>query len=114
MRRTSGCAATTSTRQLSLWSRRAVQRAPASHRSAFPHNEGPFGIASSRPFEKLRLLRRRRLLSIRELCERSGVSKTTISGLERGEHGAQPRTVRSLAEALGVEGWELLHEEEQD
>jgi transcriptional regulator with XRE-family HTH domain len=38
-----------------------------------------------------------------ELSERSGVSRATIAELELGKHGAQPRTRRKLAAALGVE-----------
>jgi transcriptional regulator with XRE-family HTH domain len=38
-----------------------------------------------------------------ELSERSGVSRATIAELELGKHGAQARTRRKLAAALGVE-----------
>lgn len=52
--------------------------------------------------ENLKRLREDRALSIRELAEASGVSHTTIWGHERGKEGAHPRTIRKLAEALGV------------
>jgi transcriptional regulator with XRE-family HTH domain len=60
--------------------------------------------------ERLKDLRRERVLSLRELEERSGVSYNTIWRLEDGRQGAHPRTVRKLAEALGVEPSELLKE----
>jgi transcriptional regulator with XRE-family HTH domain len=55
--------------------------------------------------ERLTELRRER-----ELEERSGVSYNTIWRLEDGRQGAHPRTVRKLAEALGVEPSELVKE----
>jgi transcriptional regulator with XRE-family HTH domain len=60
--------------------------------------------------ERLKELRRGRVLSLRELEERSGVSYNTIWRLEDGRQGAHPRTVRKLAEALGVEPADLLTE----
>ena len=50
--------------------------------------------------ERLKELRRDRVLSLRELEERSGVSYNTIWRLEDGRQGAHPRTVRKLADAL--------------
>jgi transcriptional regulator with XRE-family HTH domain len=60
---------------------------------------------------KLRKLRRRRMLSLRELGDRSGVAFDNINKLENDRREAQPRTVRKLAEALGVEPHELMKEE---
>jgi transcriptional regulator with XRE-family HTH domain len=60
--------------------------------------------------ERLRELRRERVLSLRELEERSGVSYNTIWRIEDGRQGAHPRTVRKLAEALGVAPKELIQE----
>jgi transcriptional regulator with XRE-family HTH domain len=57
---------------------------------------------------KLREMRRRRMLSLRELGERSGVAFDNINKLENEQHRAQPRTLRRLAEALGVEAHELM------
>ncbi len=57
---------------------------------------------------KLRELRRRRVLTLHELEERSGVSYNTIWRLENGKTGAQPRTIRKLAAALGVKPEELV------
>jgi transcriptional regulator with XRE-family HTH domain len=61
---------------------------------------------------KLREIRRRRMLSLRELGERSGVAFDNINKLENEQHRAQPRTIRRLAEALGVEPHELMKGEE--
>ena len=58
--------------------------------------------------ERLRKLRRERVLSLRELEERSGISYNTIWRIEAGRQGAQPRTIRKLADALGVEPRELI------
>jgi transcriptional regulator with XRE-family HTH domain len=57
---------------------------------------------------KLRNLRERRALSLRELSDLSGVNYNAIWRIEVGRTGAQPRTVRRLAEALGVEPHELI------
>jgi len=60
--------------------------------------------------ERLRQLRIERMLSQSELAKIAGTTQATISGLERGERMAQPRTVRKLADALGVEPRELLED----
>ena len=60
--------------------------------------------------ERLKELRRERVLSLRELEERSGVSYNTIWRIEDGRQGAHPRTVRKLANALGVKPSELISE----
>ena len=60
--------------------------------------------------QRLRQLRVERALSLRELEERSGVSYNTIWRIEDGRQGAHPRTVRKLAEALGVAPKELIQE----
>ena len=60
--------------------------------------------------ERLKELRRERVLSLRELEERSGVSYNTIWRIEDGRQGAHPRTVRKLADALRVDPSELIKE----
>jgi transcriptional regulator with XRE-family HTH domain len=60
--------------------------------------------------ERLKQLRREQVLSLRELEERSGVSYNTIWRIEDGRQGAHPRTIRKLAEALGVQPSELIRE----
>jgi transcriptional regulator with XRE-family HTH domain len=57
---------------------------------------------------KLRDLRERQALSLRELSTLSGVNYNAIWRIEVGRTGAQPRTVRRLAEALGVEPHALM------
>ena len=57
---------------------------------------------------KLKELRHRRVLTLHELEERSGVAYNTIWRLENGKTGAQPRTIRKLARALGVDPEELV------
>ncbi len=57
---------------------------------------------------KLRKVRDERLLSQRELAEKAGLSPTTILKLEAGRvDDPHPRTIRKLAEALGVPPHEL-------
>jgi transcriptional regulator with XRE-family HTH domain len=58
--------------------------------------------------ERLKELRKERVLSLRELEEKSGVSYNTIWRLEDGRQGAHPRTIRKLADALEVAPSELL------
>ena len=61
--------------------------------------------------ERLRELRREQVLSLRELEQKSGVSYNTIWRIEAGRQGAQPRTIRKLAEALAVHPKELIGRE---
>jgi transcriptional regulator with XRE-family HTH domain len=58
--------------------------------------------------DKLRELRRLRVLTLRELEEKSGISYNTIWRLENGYREARPSTIRKLAAALGVEASELV------
>ena len=58
--------------------------------------------------ERLRELREERFLSQRELARMAGMSPTTVLNLERSATEAQLRTVRKLAEALGVQPRELV------
>ena len=60
----------------------------------------------------MRQLRQQQALSLRELGERSGVAFDTINKLENERREDQPRTLRRLAEALGVEPKELMKGEE--
>ena len=60
--------------------------------------------------ERLRALRKEQVLSLRELEEKSGVSYNTIWRIEDGRQGAHPRTIRKLADALGVRPSELIRE----
>ena len=57
---------------------------------------------------KLRRLRTERALSQEDLERMTGIAASTISNLERGKRSAQHRTIRRLADALGVEPRELI------
>jgi repressor LexA len=57
---------------------------------------------------RLRELRRERALSQQDLERMTGIAQSTLSALESGKRDAQPRTVRKLADALGVEPRELM------
>ena len=61
--------------------------------------------------QRLRELRQRRVLSMRELEDASGVSYNTIWRLETGRTDAHPRTIRRLASALSVDPSELVEVE---
>jgi transcriptional regulator with XRE-family HTH domain len=57
---------------------------------------------------RLRRLRTERALSQEDLERMTGIAASTISNLERGKRSAQHRTLRRLAEALGVQPRELM------
>ena len=57
--------------------------------------------------DRLRDLRKRRLLTQEQLAERSGVGIATIVRVERNQVEPRGSTIRKLAEALGVEPEEL-------
>jgi transcriptional regulator with XRE-family HTH domain len=58
----------------------------------------------------LRRIRESRFLTQDELAERAHLNVMTISDLERGAREARLRTIRKLAEALGVEPGALVQE----
>lgn len=58
--------------------------------------------------EKLRAIREECFLSHRELAQRAGVSPTTVLNLEKEQAEPQRRTIRKIANALGVEPAELV------
>jgi predicted RNase H-like HicB family nuclease len=60
-----------------------------------------------RPLPRLKEIRERASFTQQELAKRSGVGRATIASLEVGHRRAQPKTVRRLAEALGVHPAEL-------
>lgn len=59
----------------------------------------------------LRRLRELRALSQRELAAHARLSVTTVNRIEVGQRKPMPKTVRKLAEALGVTLEELLAEQ---
>ena len=60
---------------------------------------------------RLKALRRKRVLSLRELSEIADVSKDTLSRIER-TGTAYPSTIRKIAKALDVDPSELVPDEE--
>ena len=62
--------------------------------------------------ERLRRIRKERLLTQVELSKMTGVAQDSISSLETGKREAHPGTIKKLAEALGVEPRKLLKEQE--
>ena len=62
--------------------------------------------------ETLRRFRLERFLSQAELARRSGVHALTVTRLESGRTAPSTRTVRALAEALGVQPGELASPQE--
>ncbi len=58
--------------------------------------------------DRLRDLRKRALLTQKELADKSGVGVTTIIRIERNQVEPHGRTIRKLAEALNVEPEELV------
>ena len=62
--------------------------------------------------ERLRSLRKERLLTQVELSKMTGVAQDSISSLETGKREAHPGTIRKLAKALGVEPTELIKEQD--
>ncbi len=57
---------------------------------------------------KLRRERERRLLTLQDVSEKSGVMVATISRIETGQQQPRIPTIRRLAEALGVNAEELI------
>jgi transcriptional regulator with XRE-family HTH domain len=62
--------------------------------------------------EAVKHYRGARYMSQAELADAAAVSRTTIARIEAGEIVPYPRTVRKLAEALGVQPSELASPEE--
>jgi transcriptional regulator with XRE-family HTH domain len=60
--------------------------------------------------DRLRDIRKRALLTQQELADKSGVGVTTIIRIENNQVEPHGSTIRKLAEALGVEPYELVKE----
>ncbi len=58
--------------------------------------------------DRLRDLRKRKLLTQEQLAERSGVGIATIVRVERNQVEPRGSTIRKLAEALGVDPAQLV------
>jgi len=59
---------------------------------------------------RLRAVRDAQFMTQEELAERSGIHQVTISRIEQGDVEPRYRTIKRLAEALGVEPNELVSE----
>ena len=59
----------------------------------------------------VRRLRELSALSQRELAVRAKLSATTVNQIETGKRKPMPKTIRKLAESLGVTPEELLAEQ---
>jgi transcriptional regulator with XRE-family HTH domain len=70
-------------------------------------------VSSGRLGERVRILRRKRGLTLNLLAERSGVSRAMISKLERGEKNPTLVVAAKLAEGLGVSLSQLVGVEER-
>jgi transcriptional regulator with XRE-family HTH domain len=62
--------------------------------------------------DRLRDLRKRALLTQKELADKSGVGVTTIIRIERNQVEPQGSTIRKLAAALSVAPEELVRTED--
>ncbi len=60
--------------------------------------------------DKVRGVRKRRMLTQEDLARKSGVGVTTIVRIERNQVEPHGRTIRKLADALGVEPSDLLED----
>jgi transcriptional regulator with XRE-family HTH domain len=60
--------------------------------------------------DRLRLLRKRSLMTQEQLAKRSGVAVSTIIRIERNQVEPQGSTIRKLADALGTEPYQLVTE----
>jgi len=55
----------------------------------------------------LREVRERRYLTQEELAAKAGITKSTVATIEKGTHRPRLRTVRQLAEVLGISPEEI-------
>ena len=62
--------------------------------------------------ERVRRLRTEQALSQTELAVKAGVTKLTVSRIERDVKFPHPKTLRNLAEALGVRPSDLVDTDE--
>ncbi|MCX6012286.1 MAG: helix-turn-helix domain-containing protein [Chloroflexi bacterium] len=60
---------------------------------------------------KVKKLREQRALSLSDVAQITGLSRVTINRIENGKQKPMPRTIRKLANALGVNVEELTSEQ---
>ncbi|MEZ4563963.1 MAG: XRE family transcriptional regulator [Thermomicrobiales bacterium] len=71
------------------------------------------GTASARFGARVREARSQQGLTLEELASAAGISRATLSNLERGEHSPSLNAATDVARALGVSLAQLLGEEER-
>lgn len=71
------------------------------------------GSVSSRFGARVREARSRQGLTLEDLASAAGISRATLSNLERGEHSPSLNAATDVARALGVSLAQLLGEEER-
>ena len=57
---------------------------------------------------RLRAVRERKALTQQQLAERAGITRGTVTRIEKGLDEPYPTTVRKLADALGVDPEQLM------
>jgi len=62
--------------------------------------------------DRVRELREAAFLTPSELATKAGISRNTLYRIESGDYSAFPKTVRKLADALGVPPTDLVSMEE--
>jgi transcriptional regulator with XRE-family HTH domain len=60
---------------------------------------------------KVKKLREQRALSLSDVAQITGLSRVTINRIENGKQRPMPRTIRKLANALGVTVEELTSDQ---
>jgi transcriptional regulator with XRE-family HTH domain len=58
--------------------------------------------------QQVRLFRQQKGVSQEKLAQQWGLHRTYVGGIERGERNPSLVNIGRIAEALGVEPWELL------
>ena len=93
-------------RRLTIRSQRATKTYPGQYVGITMQPDSRARSSSDVHVPRLKEWRTRRLLSQKELADRSGVSRATIIALEKGRD-AWPKTARKLVQALRIKPEQL-------
>ena len=63
--------------------------------------------------QRIERARKRAVLSKSELAEAAGIARSTLWGIEQGTREPEPKTIRKIAAALGVDPRELVADEDE-